>query len=87
MDMPGLETSSWGMPNTEVDVRALRRYQIILISINSFGEYLCFIQLIGILFGTVWLFAQTNFEDVIFYDGTEMTCVFNGETGKITNVQ
>ncbi|WP_240533895.1 hypothetical protein [Aeromonas veronii] len=43
--------------------------------------------LVGILAGAVWLFTQTNFENVIFYDGTDMTCVFNGKTGEIINVQ
>lgn len=79
--------TSWGRPDTEVDVRALRRYQDILSRIATVGEVLVLVLLVGILIGAIWLFTQTNFENVIFYDGTDMTCVFNGKTGEISNVQ
>lgn len=81
------EWSSWGRRDAEVDVRALRRYQAILSRIASVGEVLVFLLLVGILVGVIWLFTQTNFENVIFYDGTDMICVFNGKTGEIINVQ
>ncbi|MGX2038534.1 hypothetical protein ACWJKU_00160 (plasmid) [Methylocaldum sp. MU1018] len=87
MEAHELATSSWGKHDAEVDVRALRRYQAILSRIASVGEVLVFVLLVGILAGAVWLFTQTNFENVIFYDGTDMTCVFNGKTGEIINVQ
>lgn len=80
-------TSSWGKHDAGVDVRAMRRYQGILSSIASAGEALIFVLLAGILAGLVWLLTQTNFENVIFYDGTDMACVLNGKTGEIINVQ
>ncbi len=82
-----LASSSWGRPDRDVDVRALRRYQDILSRIAAVGEVLVLVLLMGILAGAIWLFTQTNFENVIFYDGTDMTCVFNGKTGEISNVQ
>lgn len=82
-----LAMSSWGKPDTDVDVRALRRYQSILSRIATVGEVLVIVLLMGILSGAIWLFTQTNFENVIFYDGTDMTCVYDGKTGEIINVQ
>jgi hypothetical protein len=82
-----LATSSWGKPDAEIDVRALRHYQAMLSRLSSIGEALVFVLLVGILVGVAWLFTQTNFENVIFYDGTSTTCVFNGKTGEIINVQ
>lgn len=82
-----LATTSWGKQATEVDVRALRRYQTILSRFGSIGEVLVFILLVAVAGSTIWLVTQTNFENVIFYDGTDAICVFNGKTGEISNVK
>jgi len=87
MESRQLAGSSWGKRDTEVDVRAMRRYQATLSRIAYVGEVLVSVLLAGVLASSVWLFTQTNFENIIFYDGTDMTCVFNGETGEIINVR
>ncbi len=79
--------SSWGHHDAEIDVKALRRYNAILALMSSIGEWCVFSLLIGLIVGAGWLITQTNFENVIFYDGTDMTCVFNGSNGEIINVQ
>lgn len=79
--------SSWGNRDSEVNVQALHRYQMLLARIGDVGEVLVLILVAAILAGAIWLFTQTNFENVIFYDGTDMTCVLNGDTGEIVNVQ
>lgn len=87
MNTRGLATTSWGKQAKEVDVRALRRYQTILSRVGSIGEVLVFILLVAVAGSTIWLVTQTNFENVIFYDGTDAMCVFNGKTGEISNVK
>jgi len=87
MDIYESMTTSWGKRDVEVDVRALRQYQIIQSRIETIGEILVFLLLTGILGSTIWLFSNTNFEDVIFYDGSAMTCVLNGQNGEISHVQ
>ncbi len=87
MEVQEMATTSWGRHETELDVRALRRYLVILSRVAFVGETLVFVLLAGIMASGVWLFTQTNFENVIFYDGTDMTCVFNGKNGEIVNVQ
>lgn len=81
-----MATSSWGKRDADVDVRSLRRHLAVLSHIASVGEVLVLALLVGIFAGAAWLLTQTNFENVIFYDGTDMTCVLNGKTGEI-NVQ
>jgi hypothetical protein len=87
MNAHELTTTSWGKPEIEVDVRALRRYHSILSMIGSIGETLVFVLLAAVAASSIWLVTQTNFENVIFYDGTDATCVFNGKTGEISNVK
>jgi len=82
-----LATSSWGIREGMLDVRALRRYKAVLSNLLNLGEILIFALLGGVFIGIIWLLTLTNFENVIFYDGTDMTCVFNGKTEKILNVE
>lgn len=87
MDAHTLTTSTWGKNSTDIDVRALRRYQKILRAFSSFGEWASFALAHCVLIAIVLLILLTNFENVIFYDGTDMTCVLNGATGEIYNVK
>lgn len=80
-------TTSWGKQDRDVDVRALRRYQTMLSRIALLGEIFVFVLLVGVASASIWLVTQTNFENVIFYDGTDSTCVLNGKTGEISNVK
>lgn len=87
MNEQELTSTSWGRQERDVDVRTLRRYQTVLSKLGAIGEGLVFILLIAVGCASIWLVTQVNFEDVIFYDGTDSICVLDGKTGKITNVK
>lgn len=77
--------TSWGKRNDQIDVRSLRRFKLILTTAESIGEMLVFVVLFCCLCTTGWLFTNQSFENVIFFDGSEATCVLNGATGEIKN--
>lgn len=81
-----LSSTSWGRPRTDVDVRALRRYNRLLNRLAEVGEAGVLALLVAGFIGLVWLLTQTNFENVIFDDGTDARCVYHGDTGEITRV-
>lgn len=80
-------STSWGQPTVEIEIRAKRRYQQLLRYSASIGEgiYFGLLALIGL--GVIWVLTAMNFENAVFYDGTAMVCVLDGETGEISNVQ
>ena len=82
-DEASREKTSWGTPELQVDARALRRYHNILSYTSGLGEILIFLLVIGIFMSVLWLITQANFENIIFYDGTDMTCILHGSTGNI----
>lgn len=77
--------TSWGKRNDQIDVRSLRRFKVILKTAETIGEWLVFFVLFCSVCSIGWLFAKQSFENVIFFDGTEATCVLNGATGEIKN--
>lgn len=87
MDAEDSTTTSWGDGSSDLDVRALRRYNRFLAACSDIAEWLAISLIPAILVGVVWLVMFTNFENVIFYDGTDMICVYNGETGEIRYVK
>jgi len=87
MDVDDSTQTSWGKGSGHLDVRALRRYNRILAALSSVAEWLAMALIPAILVGVIWLVFYTNFENAIFYDGTDMICVFNGDTGEIRYVR
>lgn len=87
MDAHDSTTTSWGDTSRKVDVRALRRYNRFLAAACGIAEWLAIALIPLTLAGVVWLVMFTNFENVIFYDGTDMICVYNGDTGEIRYVK
>jgi len=79
--------TSWGTPDIDVDVRALRRYHNLLEQTAAIGEVLFFALLAGIVGASFYLLNETNFENTIFYDGTDVVCIYDGRTGEIVNVE
>ena len=75
----------WGKRAQPSDVRALRRYNAMLLRMASAGEVSVYVlaTLSTALF--VWFLYWGNFENIIFTDGTELTCVLNGSTGEMIN--
>lgn len=77
--------STWGRRSDHYDVRALRRYNALLRKLVGAGE--CCVYLLAIVSATLflWFLYTGNFENVIFTDGTDLTCVLNGSTGEIVH--
>ena len=88
MDELGSTTTSWGSgTGDDVDVRALRRYNRMLGVMLDIGEWACLALLPCVAVAAIWLVTQTNFENVLFYDGTASVCIYDGTTGEIRNVE
>ena len=88
MDELGSISTSWGSSSGEdVDVRALRRYNRLLGVLLNVGEWICMGLLPFVAVAALWLVTQTNFENVVFYDGTDSICIYDGTTGEIRNVE
>lgn len=79
--------SSWGQTNAEIEIRAKRRYQHLLRNSATIGEGIFFGLLSLACIGLIWMLTAMNFENAVFYDGTAMVCVMDGDTGEITNVR
>lgn len=78
--------SSWGNPSNDVNVRTLYKYNKILSILELIGENLFYVLLIAFVFIFIWMYSETNFENIIFDDGTSHLCILDGKTGVITNV-
>lgn len=86
MDTTPLTTTSWSHSSCEIDVRAYRRYNHVLSWSAFIGEITVFILIIGFMVGCLML-LNTNFETVIFYDGTDAPCLFTGHSGEISHAK
>lgn len=84
MDNP---ITTWGSKHTEPDIRALKLWIHVLKKVDKFNEVLSFLLLIMIAGVVVAFFLHTNFEITIFNDGTDKSCVLNGQTGNIENAK
>lgn len=79
--------TAWGRPPEHRDIRALRRYNRVLHRLSIAGECLAG-ALTALVVGIFIAFLFTgNFENIIFTDGTSLTCVFDGNTGEIIDAQ
>jgi len=88
MDELDAATTSWGTTSADdVDVRALRRYNRLLVSLAKFAELSCELVLAMLVASVIWLMTQVNFENAAFYDGTDRICIYEGQTGEIRNVE
>jgi hypothetical protein len=83
---PG-DVSTWGNTGEKVDVRALRRYSAWLARVLNACEWIAIVLVVAIALAMGGTLAYLNFENVIFTDGTDQTCVLDGSTGVISNVQ
>ncbi|WP_323025702.1 hypothetical protein [Castellaniella sp.] len=78
--------SSWGRPKHEIDARVLRIYRSFLLRLSQAGEALNYILLTVMIAATVKLLVFTDFENLLPYDGTVLTCVLDGSTQGMPNV-
>lgn len=80
-----IAASSWGKRAEQGDVRALRRYNALLQRLMGIGETTVYVLAVLVATLFLWFLYTGNFENVIFTDGTDLTCVLNGATGAIVN--
>jgi len=78
-------TTSWGKRAEHGDVRALRRYNALLQRLMGIGEVSVYLLSALVVALFLWFLYMGNFENVIFTDGTDLTCILNGATGAIVN--
>lgn len=78
--------SVWGHKVNEIDVRALKRANLILKSLLKIGEIVSIILAVSMVLTIFVLVTNTNYEDVVLYDGTNDVCVFSGMTNEVTHV-
>lgn len=86
MDTSESSYSSWGKPSERLDVRALRRYNVALNSLVRVGEFLVYALSFAVVAAFLWFMFYGNFENAIFTDGTSLTCIFDGTSGEIVDV-
>ncbi|CEE63440.1 MULTISPECIES: hypothetical protein [Xanthomonas] len=87
MDARDHASTSWGMDSSEVDPRALRRWNKFLDGLANVGECLSLLLVLGAVICVLGLTFDANFENGIFYDGTDHTCLYDGKTGKVHYVE
>lgn len=78
---------SWGRPRSEIEPRVLRLWCRALIVLGNVGESLHLVMIAGLVAFAGSLLFGINYENIIFYDGTSITCVLDGDTQGSTNVQ
>ncbi len=79
--------SSWGKPQANYGILAERRWNQILGKLVSFTEWFVIALIlleVALILGLVF---GVNFENIIFWDGTSLTCMMDGATGEIKNVR
>lgn len=77
--------TSWGKRAEHSDVRALRRYNALLLRLVSIGEASVYLLTALVVALFLWFLYMGNFENVVFTDGTDLTCILNGSTGEIVD--
>ena len=78
-----LFSTTWSEPEKDFDRRACRAYLHLLIQLEWAGKILLVIFFLSFVIGASALLLGKNFEQIIFTDGTEVTCLFDTETGQI----
>lgn len=79
--------STWGHKVHEINVRALKRTNRVLHVLNEVGEIACIPISIFIVVCMICFLLKTNFEYVIFYDGTNDICVYSDITNGVNHVE
>ncbi|MDB6013645.1 MAG: hypothetical protein JWL65_5895 [Gammaproteobacteria bacterium] len=81
----GLETD-WGKKPQFDDVRAFRRYNTFLRDFARAGEVLVCVLVVAVMGTFIGFLYGGNFENLIFWDGTDHACILDGGTGHINSV-
>lgn len=87
MDAQELKFTNWGRDAEHFDVRALRHYNVLLRKMVVLGECAVVLLTLMAVAGFMAFLFYGNFENVIFTDGTNETCILDGKTGAIVNVE
>lgn len=87
MDAQESNFSAWGRDPEHFDVRALRKYNRLLRRMIMAGEWMVYLLVLAVVGGLSGFLFFGNFENVIFTDGTSLSCILDGNTGEIVNVE
>jgi hypothetical protein len=71
-------STTWSRSDDYIDVKTLKRYQSLLRTLLAVGEGLVLCLTLAVLVGSVWTLAAMNWENVIFFDGRDRVCVYDG---------
>lgn len=86
MDATESAHTSWGKRPKHHDMRALRRYSTMLRKLTKIGEAMVFMLVISVVGVFLGFLFTGNFENAIFTDGTSLSCMLDGNSGEIVNV-
>ena len=87
MDTADSQQTAWGVRPSHDDVRAIRRFNRILQAMANAGEFMVFTLIAVVLVLALLMVFTGNFENIIFNDGTELSCIYDGKTEGIVNVR
>lgn len=82
-----VSSTSWGETEIEDDFRALQKYKEFLESLVNAGTAFAYVLILALCLLVAWIMYSTDFEKIIFYDGSDATCILNSQTGVISNVK
>jgi hypothetical protein len=83
VDTQILAQGTWGCRPAPEDVRALRRYNLLLRHLGQAGEWTVAVLFVAVLATYLGFLGTGDFTDVVFWDGTNHACVLIGNTGAI----
>jgi hypothetical protein len=79
-------SSTWSEPCEEFDKRELERYFVFVKFLENTGKLILVLLILGLfLVITTFLFTG-EFEQIIFTDGSELTCIYDNSTDNIVSV-
>ena len=80
-------STSWGEYEFIDDIETLEKYRQFLVSLNNAGTWVIYLLAAVVCALSIYIVTETEFEKIIFYDGSEATCVLDSKTGVFKNVE
>jgi hypothetical protein len=74
---------SWGCRSPPQDIRVFEQYNRLLRRLGKVGEWTVWVLFVATLGTYLRLLAVGDFENVVFWDGSNRACVLVGATGEI----
>ncbi len=74
---------TWGHRSPPEDIRVFEQYNRLLRALVRAGEWTVLVLFVATLSTYLGFLAAGNFENVVFWDGSNRACVLIGATGEI----